>query len=800
MKWVGIILLILSFISIELSSQNHYVFYPAGYDRPKLEIDDSFSMEDVDTYIYFVESEYDLPSEEIFHTHRYTKPHRTSEKAPNFGYSENTYYGYFRIADSRKIRDELYLTLDYPILDDLSLICFNEAGEKSLEQQTGDHIPYSKWPVKFRKPGFFLDTEIKECIFKGKSTSSLQFHFELYSLNAYHDARVDDTMAQSLYFGAILAIIVYNLLVSVPVRQRIYFFYTMFLLSYSLFQLTISGLGYIFFFHYFPNFIVDNVLLFSIFLMNISSLLFFIYLLEIKKFNMNLYKFSIYNVYISTVVVPLYFIIPYSIGIRISTVLLSITFVSILGVSVYLSLKKNTLAILYLSAWLLFILGGISFILMTRGVIERNFFTNHGPQISSVILFLVFSFAMGYQWNLLEKKIASELRHVVQEKTNLLWEEYERSQKLNELMEQVEKEKENAKSAYFQLESSQQKLVQSDKMITLGTMVAGIAHEINTPLGAIKANGENIKFGIQDLKKFLDPKEYPLSPEDYQILSNFLNELPDSTPPLSTREARVIRKKLISQLESLNLSHSEASVDILLELGLGERTEFIESYFKKENFPLLLNLAFIIQGIRKKALIIEDSANRVSKIVKSLKSFMHFEQREEMSLSNLIDGMETVLTILNNKIKQGIEVNTNYEDLPQIYCFPDELNQIWTNLIHNAIQAMGENGILQISISLTGEIENPDIDKRDLNYKGKYVAVSVEDNGPGIPPAIRKKIFEAFFTTKPVGEGSGLGLHIIGKILEKHSGVLELVSNPGKTKFTVKIPARTTIEDENPNV
>ncbi len=102
----------------------------------------------------------------------------------------------------------------------------------------------------------------------------------------------------------------------------------------------------------------------------------------------------------------------------------------------------------------------------------------------------------------------------------------------------------------------------------------------------------------------------------------------------------------------------------------------------------------------------------------------------------------------------------------------------------------------KILISIQSDLEilkTPEIDKRDPNYTGKYIGVSIEDNGPGIPPEIRDKIFTAFFTTKPVGEGSGLGLHIIGKILEKHKGILYLESEPGKTRFTIYIPKKTIV-------
>jgi len=203
-------------------------------------------------------------------------------------------------------------------------------------------------------------------------------------------------------------------------------------------------------------------------------------------------------------------------------------------------------------------------------------------------------------------------------------------------------------------------------------------------------------------------------------------------------------------------------------------------------------IANVLYSIRRKSVVIDLSVQKVSKIVKSLKSYMHFEQSEEMKLANLSEGIETVLIILQSKLKNGIEVIKEYEEIPEILCFFDELNQVWTNLIHNSIQAMKGNGKITIAICINSEIKViPEIDMRDPEYKGDYISISIEDNGPGIPPEIRSKIFTAFFTTKPVGEGSGLGLHIIGKILEKHKGILVLDSNPGKTRFTILLPKIT---------
>ncbi len=186
----------------------------------------------------------------------------------------------------------------------------------------------------------------------------------------------------------------------------------------------------------------------------------------------------------------------------------------------------------------------------------------------------------------------------------------------------------------------------------------------------------------------------------------------------------------------------------------------------------ILDLAYNLTRLLSNNRTILTSVEKASKVVFALKNYARFDASEEKQLAQVQDGLETVLEIYHNQIKQNIEVVRNYQDIPEILCYPDELIQVWTNLIHNGIQAMKTGGTLTLTTTLENE----------------GIKVEVSDSGSGIPPEIKEKIFEAFFTTKSTGEGSGLGLHISKKIIDKHQGKINVDSQPGQTKFTIWLP------------
>ncbi|MCC5816505.1 MAG: GHKL domain-containing protein, partial [Leptospira sp.] len=347
----------------------------------------------------------------------------------------------------------------------------------------------------------------------------------------------------------------------------------------------------------------------------------------------------------------------------------------------------------------------------------------------------------------------------------------------------------NLNTAYKNLKESQEQLIQSEKMAALGQLVSGVAHEINTPLGAIKATIKNLEISMDTvLNKYPNIWEESTKIE-WEMIQSILQNSKSSTSSLSTKEERKIRRELESKLVLLGIESPDEIADNLVDIGIYTIDDDYELLFQNENVFDTIDFIHNLAGLQRKTLTIQQAVDKASKIVFALKNYAHFDSTDEKQLFSVQEGLETVLTIYENSLKQGVIIEKSYNSSNSIYCYPDELNQIWTNLIHNSIQAMNHTGTITISISeepISKRKKQPDpvLSKNDL-------VITIEDDGPGIAPEIRDKIFDAFFTTKNRGEGSGLGLHITKQIVDKHNGEIDFESSPGATKFHVRLPFLT---------
>jgi signal transduction histidine kinase/PAS domain-containing protein len=337
--------------------------------------------------------------------------------------------------------------------------------------------------------------------------------------------------------------------------------------------------------------------------------------------------------------------------------------------------------------------------------------------------------------------------------------------------EELQQTNAKLKETLEHLKVTQQELIQSEKMAALGQLVAGVAHEINTPLGAIKSAIGSINNSLEQTLIQLPTFFQSLSEPQQQTFVLLLQRALTKESRLTTKEERQLRRKLMRQL-SEDFEDAESMAHALVEMGIYDNVESFLPLLKNSPGEQILETTYQMFNLQRSSQTIKIAIQRASKVVFALKSFARYDQTGKKAKVDITEGIETVLTLYHNQIKHGIEVIKNYASLPFILCYPDELNQIWTNLIHNALQAMDYKGTLTIEVI----------------QQNNQVCVSIMDSGQGIPDEIKDKIFEPFFTTKPAGEGSGLGLDIVKKIIDKHEGRIIFTSQPGKTTFTVTIP------------
>ncbi|MDI6789846.1 MAG: PAS domain S-box protein [Thermodesulfobacteriota bacterium] len=268
------------------------------------------------------------------------------------------------------------------------------------------------------------------------------------------------------------------------------------------------------------------------------------------------------------------------------------------------------------------------------------------------------------------------------------------------------------------LQENQAQLVQSEKMASIGQLAAGVAHEINNPVGFINSNLTTLDEYRRDLTT---------------LINNYLEleQLADRDPALSNNH------DLVSTLETIR------------------------------NLKEKMDIDFVLGDFDKVIAESREGTDRIKKIVQALKDFSHVDQAE-LKWANLNKGLESTLNIVWNEIKYKATVKKDYGDIPEVYCYPQQINQVFMNILVNAAHAIEDKGEIGIS-----------------------------DTGKGIPPANLRKIFDPFFTTKPVGKGTGLGLNVSYNIVKKHQGEIKVESEVGKgTTFVIRLPVEGPKEGE----
>jgi signal transduction histidine kinase len=288
----------------------------------------------------------------------------------------------------------------------------------------------------------------------------------------------------------------------------------------------------------------------------------------------------------------------------------------------------------------------------------------------------------------------------------------QQNKEIEEINTELNNQKDELLKTLQNLRQAQSQLVQSEKMASLGQLVAGIAHEINNPVNFISAGVESLSANLEDIRQVL--------------------EIYHEVTPVNVSEK-------LRQIEEIK-----------------EKVEYGEA----------------ITEINKLIDSIKNGTRRTTEIVRGLRTFSRLDE-DILKMADIHEGLDSTLILLHNRYKNRIEIIKDYGYLPPVECFPGQLNQVFMNILSNAIDAIEDRGTIKISTAISDG----------------FIIVSIKDSGHGIPESIREKIFDPFYTTKGVGKGTGLGLSISQSIIEKHRGKIDLRSVSGKgTEFTISLP------------
>lgn len=620
--------------------------------------------------------------------------------------------------ENQSYHKQFYLQLEFPMIDSIE-VYMDSSGLPTYV--AGDRYVYAERPVDhptFLFPITLEKGESKVIYMRVRSKDQLFLPLRIGDIQSVSLDNGNKQVFLGLYFGVIFVMFFYNLFIYITTKDKSYLWYILYILSIGLTQGSLEGWTFLYIFPNSPEWYNGSVVFFSAFT-GFTAIEFAKIFVQPKRFTPKLYKGLIFFQLLYALAM-----ITYVFGF----VALSFTLVDIgaLTVSLYalvfisiIAKKGYRPAKFFLIAWTVFLAGIFVFALRNFGVIEYTFLTKSIIEIGSGLEAILLSIALADRINTLKKeKEASQEEALRVSKEN---EKIVREQ--NEMLESMVKERtKELEKTLSNLKEAQSQLVDAEKMASLGQLTAGIAHEINNPVNFISANIGPLRRDMDDIRELLE-----------------------------WLENKIVESKNLTTIEELEK-------------------------FKKE-----IEFEYIIDEIDDLLQGMQDGTDRTVEIIKGLKVFSRVDE-QDIKFVNLHEGLDSTLILLNNSIKDIIELKKDYGELPKIECYAGKLNQVFMNILTNAAQAIKSNPDQKEK----GEIL---ISTRPL--PNNRIEVRFKDNGPGMPEDIRKKIFEPFFTTKPVGEGTGLGLSIVYNIIKNHQGTIDVesVANEGTT-FVITLPVQ----------
>ncbi len=651
---------------------------------------------------------------------------QSEEPVLNLGFNHNPIWLKLQLSSSGLTRKKL-LDYAFPLADSLwvyewqqgeAVELYKTGGDYPAETKVIDHQHYL-FPLQFAR-----GEEAKKVVYiKLKSRGQLIIPVSLDTYNQSISKLTATDYFKGIFYGIFLAMIFYNLFISIFIKDKSYYFYVAYIFFIAISQSLLDG--------YFQRYIIGDgsylthvLVILAPSLAGIFALYFAQVFLQVKEYSrgLNMGIRAIQAFYLA--IALLSFFPNLNFLYRLVDIAALLVSVYSLVFSSIIARTGNRPAKFFLIAFTTLLLSLVIFVFRNVGILPYGFFTNNVLQLGFAVQVLLLSIALADRINILRKEKEASQEQALQaareneeliKKQNIMLE-----QRVQERTLELEESNEELQVTLDNLKETQTQLVDAEKMASLGQLTAGIAHEINNPINFVTSNITPLRRDLEDV---------------YEILDAY------SGIDVAQFEAQFKQAK--------------------------EKEEELEyDYLKTE-------INSLVDGIN-------DGANRTSEIVKGLRTFSRLDE-DVVKLAGLHENLESTLVLLNNKVKDTIEIVKEFDSsIAEIECYPGKLNQVFMNILNNAIYAVEHKNY--------ADGEKPVL-KLKTQREGSEVAITISDNGIGMSPDTQKKIFDPFFTTKDVGEGTGLGMSIVFKILQKHNGNLSMNSQLGEgTEFIIHLP------------
>jgi two-component system NtrC family sensor kinase len=641
-------------------------------------------------------------------------------ETPNLQLSKSSFWLKFSI-HNKSSSDRLMLELDYPTLT----VCdfyYPENGHY-LVQKLSDTARFGQ--RKYRHQNFLFDIRLPKdstATYYLRVKSSEEMVLPLIVGTSAHIAEslLAANILWGIFIGIIVVMVAYNLLIYLFTRDRSYIFYVLYVTFIGLTQTTLSGYTYHYLFAAAPVLFHKGIIIFPA-LAGISAMMFVMVFLNTRQRTPVLNRLFPIPILLYSLAIILRLAGVDQLSYRMIDISALSTTALIYAAAVKISLQRYRPARYFLIAWTIFFAGIIMFTLRNLGVLPYTAFTNYTMESGIAVEVTLLSIALADRINVLKKE-----KEISQAEALKAAQENERIiREQNVLLEVRVTERTAAlKTALEDLKQAQTQLIESEKMASLGLLTAGIAHEINNPINFVTSNVSPLR---RDINMIFDAM-------------NFMEEVAVS------------------------------------EKSTGEKKEQLAEYKEDQEIDYLQSeITHLLNGIY-------NGASRTAEIVKGLRIFSRLDE-DDLKPADLNEGIDSSMIILSSQLGK-IEVIRKYGDLPLVECYPGKLNQVFLNILANAIYAVhkvfGEDNGGRITIT--------------TNTQGDYVQISIKDNGIGIDEQTQRKIFDPFFTTKGVGEGTGLGMSVAYNTIKKHNGSIKINSTPGKgAEFILNLPIHSEV-------